>query len=624
MASSGASDAGLDAWVANQPQLRQLAESIALSNGFQFDVVVSDDMRLSNAALGFIERTVLERRGAKCTIERLVAPGRDEFSRPPFDPLALVESVVRPLLVAPASAPTIWFVDTLGSRAPDEPAWRAVFRRLNENRNRIAEGLQSPLVVCVPTSLRSALIDEAPDLWSARSAVAVLDHERFLGRLELQTSSLPKYSADETQLAHPRLRSAREQVAAARARLQRSANDEGQLSLVVALEEAGHEEAAAGFTRAAIEAHNEALSILAGFGDRPDQAELVGRLTAIGARAKARHLRSIGESAAARLLLLGALDRLEQCLAHSPNSVSLLRACAGLYGDVGDLLLSLGEGELARKQLERSVEQFERVLTSEPDRTEYQRDLSTSYNKLAAMMRALGHGERAREFYERALEIRIRLTRAEPSRADYQRDLSVSYNRLGDLTESLGQGEQAREYFEKDLEIAEHLAKAEPDRADYQRDLAVSYNRLGDLTHALGKDEKAREFYERALKLIERLAQAESERADYQRDLATSYERLARIDDAQARALLTRAAEARTRLAQADPGRADLQLELARTLAQLAIASGSQGVESANRALTITLGLRDDGRLSPADAGIVMRLEQLRDELTKGRPQAGA
>src|SRR5205823_4785451 len=91
-----------------------------------------------------------------------------------------------------------------------------------------------------------------------------------------------------------------------------------------------------------------------------------------------------------------------------------------------------------------------------------------------------------------------------------------------DLYRTLGQGEVARDYILKDLAIAERLAAAEPDRADYQRDLRVSYEHMGDLYEALGDGDKSREYRDKDLAIAERLAAAEPDRADYQVDLVIS------------------------------------------------------------------------------------------------------
>ena len=258
-----------------------------------------------------------------------------------------------------------------------------------------------------------------------------------------------------------------------------------------------------------------------------------------------------------------------EVLQRLPNSAAAWAPLADIEVQ-GSLQLGLTHRALARTREIADV--FERRVQAEPGRTDYQRELSVAYEKLGDLMRALGQGEQAREFFEKSLAIAQRLADAEPGRADYQRDLSVSYNKLGDLMIALGQGEQAREFFEKDLAIAQRLADAEPGRADYQRDLSVSYNKLGDLMSALGQGGQAREFFEKSLAIRQRLADAEPGRADYQRDLCISLARCARL-------------------------------------------GGAQGLALAIQARDVAGRLRDSGRLSPSDAGMIDALDSLIETL---------
>lgn len=679
MASNGASDPRLDAWVAGQPQLRQLAEAIALSKGFQFDVVVSDDLRLSDAALRLIERTVLERRVSKCVVHYLTAPGRDQFERSPFEARTLLDAIVTPLLAASPPAEdeaTIWFLDTLGSRDSDMPAWRSVFRRLNENRNRIAEGLQSPLIVCVSSALRAALIDEAPDLWSVRSAVAALDHERFLGRVELQSFSRTKYSAEDTDLAPTNLRSAREQVTAIRARVAAAHDAVPQrLVLAEALRQVGRAEAATGHAQSAVDALEEALSILSDIQNSSEPAEARGTLSASTARSLAITLETLGQTSRARSVLLGALDLIEQQMERSPASSELLREHASLLGTIGDFEFMLGRYDQARACHESALTQFSRLAEMAPERAELQRDLSISYSQLGDVLASIGLWEQSQAAHERSVEVIDRLLQAEPNKVEYQFDLAASNERLGDVLRSQGKFDAARDCYGRSLALRSRLVEIEPGRLDYLNDLASSHSRIGTLLASLGGLEQAREHYTYSLEIAERLAIADPKRSDYQRNLAVAYDHVAGLmhlvgQHNEALLLYERALSVRLRLAEQEPTRSGFRRELAVSYAHRgdvlrALGSNDQAVAdyvNAQRILELLLksdpdkvelqrdlvvllvrlaqvhsrpleiqhalstlyALRDSGRLAPADAGMIQAAEALRDQLAKSAPPPAA
>jgi hypothetical protein len=96
---------------------------------------------------------------------------------------------------------------------------------------------------------------------------------------------------------------------------------------------------------------------------------------------------------------------------------------------------------------------------------------------------------------------------------------------------------------------------------------------MGDLYRALGQGEPAREFYLKDLAIAERLAGAEPDRADYQRDLVVSLVRQAQTTD------------------------------------------GPTARECLQRALGIIETLQAEGRLAPADAGMLPALRQMLEGL---------
>jgi tetratricopeptide (TPR) repeat protein len=311
----------------------------------------------------------------------------------------------------------------------------------------------------------------------------------------------------------------------------------------------------------------------------------------------------------------------ERRVQQAPGRADYQRNLAVSFEKLGVLMRALGQGEQEREFFEKSLAIWTRLAEAEPQRTDYQRGLCVPFERLGDLMSALGQGGKAREFFEKSLAIWTKLTDGEPGRADYQKGLCVPLDRLGDLMRSLGQGEQAREFFEKSLAIKKQLANAEPGWADYQRDLSVSFERLGDLMKALlGQGEQARGFFEKSLAIAQRLADAEPGRTDYQRDLSVSYDKLGDLmsdlgQGEQAREFFEKSLVIRQRLAEAEPGRADYQRDLCLSLARCAHCQGAQGVAMAAEAAALARQLRDSGRLSPADAGLIAYFDSLVETL---------
>jgi tetratricopeptide (TPR) repeat protein len=330
---------------------------------------------------------------------------------------------------------------------------------------------------------------------------------------------------------------------------------------------------------------------------------------------------ALGQGETARKVFARALWIAERLAAAEPDRADYQRDLSVCYIKMGDQFRALGQGEAARQPFAQALAIAERLGAAEPDRADYQHDLSVSYNKMGNLYRELGQGEAAREFYLKDLAIAARMAATEPDRADYQRDLSISYNQMGDLYRALGQNEAARQALAQALAIRERLATAEPDRADYQRDLSVSYNQIGDLYRALGQDEAARDFYLKDLAIAERLAAAEPDRADYQRDLSVSYNRMGDLyralgQDEAARQVLAQGRAITEHLAAAEPDRADYQRDLVVSLVRAAkMTRGHTVREHLQRALGIVETLQAEGRLAPADAGMLPALRQMLDEL---------
>ncbi|WP_374246591.1 tetratricopeptide repeat protein [Zoogloea sp.] len=522
----------------NEAALQRLANALALGDGFQFHILVCHSPLQVGQSLTTLAEAIPALRGGSL-ITRPLLPAT--FS--PDKPLdsALTAAVTEGLSTLPPPAAderVLAVLDASFVAETEIPAWRQLFRRLNEQRNAVADQVDAALLLCLSPTLEPIFAHEAPDFWSIRGVSVRLEAEaqptlpssQFIQAAPSAEISLAPLASTADEL--PALRQAVEAL-----RQRASANPDNldiRHTLVIQLGRLGDAMHRSGCSLDAVQAYLESRDILEQLiAAKPDIASLHANL-AVAFERLGEVMTALGQGEDAREYFLKALAIGERLALAEPQHTNYQRNLSVVYNKLGDLMTSLGHAFEAHEYFEKALDIREQLAQVEPQHSIYQRDLSVSYNRLGALMVALGKSNEASDYIAKALAIAQRLAQAEPQRADYQRDLSVSCIKLGDLMTALGKGDEARDYFLKALDIAQRLAQAEPQRADYQRDLSVSYNKLGDLMTALGKGDEARDYFLKALDIAQRLAQAEPQRADYQRDLIVSLVRIAQTDPAHA------------------------------------------------------------------------------------------
>ena len=522
----------------NEAALQRLANALALGDGFQFHILVCHSPLQVGQSLTTLAEAIPALRGGSL-ITRPLLPAT--FS--PDKPLdsALTAAVTEGLSTLPPPAAderVLAVLDASFVAETEIPAWRQLFRRLNEQRNAVADHADAALLLCLSPTLEPIFAHEAPDFWSIRGVSVRLEAEAPAPTLSSQrTPAAPSVDISLAALASTadELPALRQAVEALRQRASAYPDDlDIKQALAIQLSRLGDALHRSGCTQNAVQAHLETRAILEHLiATKPDIASVQANL-AVTYERLGNLMTALGKGGDARDYFVKALDIRQRLAQAEPKRADYQRDLSVSYTTLGNLMTTLGQGEEARDYRLKDLAIAQRLAEAEPQRADYQRDLSVSYIKLGDLMSTLGKGDEARDYILEALDIHQRLAQAEPQRADYQRDLSVSYERLGDLMAALGKADEALDYFIKTLAIRKRLAQAEPQYADYQRDLSVSYERLGDLMAALGKADEARDYFLKDLDIAQRLAQAEPQRADYQRDLIVSLVRIAQTDPAHA------------------------------------------------------------------------------------------
>jgi tetratricopeptide (TPR) repeat protein len=345
--------------------------------------------------------------------------------------------------------------------------------RMNEVRSLIERKLGRPLVLVLPTALRTSFYAMAPDLWTIRSFTAVVPSPAAVtrGLVEREAAQTPKIFA----IGPP------------------SAAEREWARLMAHADAMGRVDPWDGFR--AVEAAMQRGSLLS-----------------------------------ARTIALQVLEVAKALAEAVPESSPAQRDLSVACNCLGDVELEAGNLSAARGLYQRSLNVREGLVKADPDSVQAQRDLSVSLNKLGDVEMAAGELLAARGLYQRALDIVEELARADPDSAKAQRDLSVLLGKLGNVELEAGNSSSARGLYQRSLDAREEAANADPDSAQAQRDLSVLLGKLGNVEMEAGNLSAARGHFQRSLDIREALANADPDIAQAQRDLSMSLRKLGNVE----------------------------------------------------------------------------------------------
>lgn len=159
--------------------LEHLSGAIALGEGFQFHIVACDSPRQVEYLVHELEDQVSSRLGRPVQVH-LAAPQMALPRDAPLDGSVLAAWVMDRLerfAVSDRHALDIIVLDCTSGSAEDGPAWRQLFRRMNEQRNALLAAVGCSLVLCAPEWLESLFAQEAPDFWSIRGVSIALEQD---------------------------------------------------------------------------------------------------------------------------------------------------------------------------------------------------------------------------------------------------------------------------------------------------------------------------------------------------------------------------------------------------------------------------------------------------------------
>ncbi|MDX1980468.1 MAG: tetratricopeptide repeat protein [Bryobacteraceae bacterium] len=355
------SDAARRYRLSESEEWRKLLRLFELGDGFAFVVLTAPD-RLGLAACESSLAHFLSARGQSLAV---LTTDPEEIHTLPERLLSLER--------APACG-AVW-ITAAEDGDSERAAWRHAAAALNQQRNLVVRRIGVPLIWAGGPWLQVVLREMAPDLWSVRTMVVVIEPVRApLGEPAEQRRPEPLETVEE-------------------------APDPG-LAL-------------------------EAAERLRGKPGRERQlADLLARA--------ARGLAARGDTA-------GALVRLDEAAALFAGGVGAddreaLESAAEVEALAGRLQVVLGSTAEAGRRFRQALSMREGLVGRYPDHFDLWWALAASYTDMGDLMKALGEGEPARQYFEQALQIRQKLVSQEPGRADYRIDLVKSLARTGNLS----------------------------------------------------------------------------------------------------------------------------------------------------------------------------------------------
>jgi Pentapeptide repeats (8 copies)/NACHT domain len=168
----------LSAWklfFATNKELQRLVRALALAKKFRFHTLACEPPWVPEAAFQVLQEQVSALRKRPCRYT-VFDPYKNSGAAP-LDFSSLVAQVIEPLLRPTpegAGEDELLFLDASAATKEEEPAWRDVFRKMNELRNHISQAVQRPFTLCLPPWLELLFQLEAPDFWSIRSATVTI------------------------------------------------------------------------------------------------------------------------------------------------------------------------------------------------------------------------------------------------------------------------------------------------------------------------------------------------------------------------------------------------------------------------------------------------------------------
>jgi tetratricopeptide (TPR) repeat protein len=213
-------------------------------------------------------------------------------------------------------------------------------------------------------------------------------------------------------------------------------------------------------------------------------------------------LRGLHKQEEAKKAHLEATKVLKQLLIESPDSEEFQNLQAGVFTNLGMLLIDSGQWREAEDVYRQAINLGKTLTEQVPAVPDYRYQLARSQFNLGYSLAMQDKQRPAEEAYRQAIGLQRKLTAVFPKVPPYRLDLANSYNNLGALL-SGNNPVEAKKTYALAIALEEALASEFGEVIEYRIDLAGTYSNLANIVRDQGEPLKALAWYDKANALLD-------------------------------------------------------------------------------------------------------------------------
>ena len=288
-----------------------------------------------------------------------------------------------------------------------------------------------------------------------------------------------------------------------------------------------------------------------------------------------------GSTPARELLVVRALEYLDNLVKEAGDDLELQRELAAAYEKVGDVQgnpnnPNLGDLKGGLESYEKALNIQQNLLETQPDDVTTQINLARNLGNIGEIQGKTGEKAKGLETQEKALQISRQIVERNPQNFEARENLAAIIRSRGMIDFWTGKNSQAVEHFNQSKELYERLLNEKPDNPPMIRAFAGLYMNIGEAQAWDDDFENAEKNIQKGLEMTIPLAEKYPYNNSMQRALMIAYLKRAtnfqmEEDNEKAAPMFAKGLEIARKLSEADPQ----NLQAKKDVAQLGAYLGS-------------------------------------------------
>jgi tetratricopeptide (TPR) repeat protein len=185
--------------------------------------------------------------------------------------------------------------------------------------------------------------------------------------------------------------------------------------------------------------------------------------------------------------------------------VDYRQTIAGLYLDLGDLLLTTEQFADSEKALDQARKLFQELTKEFPGTPDYRWNWALGASRLGLLFLASSQPAKAEKAIGKALGLQRQFVKDYPKVPGYRSELANTLNGWGDGLRQLRRFQEAERVFNEALRLRNKLAEEFPDSPFYRYDVSVCHYNLGLMYSNANRPVDAAQAYRKARQIREKL-----------------------------------------------------------------------------------------------------------------------